>query len=373
MQRQNSFYLLWGDFQFLDFLLLNQTSAKDLLVTLGYTGWVLGGMEVEPKALPMALEKIKKISLFLHENGMRQFHVFRPKNESSFEAWRQQIPFLDGVVWVSQSAVERKNENDTLSEQIQKEIREAEQRVGKQSSLIFYLPFCDRLRGWHHKKMFSDLCLALQKETTLAFPLIGGHPSDDHLPLHPFFNEMEKELHATRLLPVLNTGSIFQGEGKWPSLCYEVFEVISRQELSQRFCGLVSLVCQWPERNDFLSCNLWIASQLQMKKNSSEALLQCWWKSHHPEVNYQKIKPLLKKIRTVSIELSNLRSSVDERELLVDWLSSSLKIIRLHASHISYEPFQVAIKSFLQDADEILTEHSQINPSPRTWVANIGP
>jgi hypothetical protein len=327
---------------------------------LGCNALILGGFDHEQIGYAELNEQLNIIRpALIQENIKCIVKLKSPSKPKEIEC--------DYLFWISQYTQTIEN-NKTFSERLQEEMNAAEKMIENRSHLIFYVPFDKGMRGWHNPHLLRDLCLAAGKGTTLAFSAVAGHPAYDHLPRHPFLAQLQrqKEQHSTPLLPIINTGSLCQGEGLWPSISFDLFESSCMRDARRQFTGFISMANRLPADQGFLDCNLWVAGQIQSKNDHPDALIEAWFLSKLPEVDYSKFREVLKSIRNTIVDLSYLRHlpeecsyTPEEKRLLVDHLMGNLKVIHMKSDKMSLNPLQEQILIFIRDAKRMLLHISQ--------------
>lgn len=207
----------------------------------------------------------------------------------------------------------RQAEEIPLKELVFHELKMLEQAIGK-TSLIFYVPSVDHSSAKIHSKWLSELCDQAGRHTIIAFSALSGDFTQDHVPLHPFWNALRKEMEcsSTPLLPIVNTGGVRQGEGLWPSIPCDLIDLILARCVRHHFAGIITLVNHIPPCGGMLDCSLWIASQALWKGSNPWLTAETWFAAHRPHWNYPLFEEDFKTIRRMVIHLSLMRSLTSE-------------------------------------------------------------
>lgn len=234
---------------------------------------------------------------------------------SGFYALFERIANVDFLFWEgsflhSDFTQDPSARDATLSELIRAEILFLEKNLPSKVSLIYFIPAPDLLAAKQQAKWMSSLCDYVGKGTIISFPAIAGNCFADHLPPHPFWEELRKspDISATPLLPLVNVGSISQGEGLWPSPTLDLIEKYYSRLYRHRFAGVVALANVLPKKGGMLDCSLWVASQALWRNQSSIQLAETWFHAHRPEWDFSDNIGVLQSMRQLVIELSFLRS-----------------------------------------------------------------
>lgn len=293
------------------------------LTDFGFNALILGGLENE-----------SYIETFDLCNGVNTILQFRPQSmpRDYLENLLSRNPLA--ILWISENLKHNPEDTRTLSERLRDEICNAQRIIKGRSQLIFYVPFDSTLRGWRNPKLLTELCLVCNRQTAIAFSFVAGNPSEDHLPSHPFLEQRLNlvQQHSTPLYPIVNSGNVSHGEGRWPLFSFDLFESLWMHTAAIPFTGCISIAQKIPESIGFLEANLWAAGQLFVSPPPPEALLETWFKKHYPKVNFSKAKPLIKHIRQLVICLCHLNDTAfesEDKQILKDISSAHLNAISL--------------------------------------------
>ena len=228
--------------------------------------------------------------------------------------------------------------------------------------LIFYVPVADDEAHRQYGISLQDVCNSAGKGTIIAFSAVCGTPIHDHLPAHPFWNQLRlsRQKVTTPLMPIINAGGVNQGEGLWPSLPFDLFHYF-QCSCRHHFAGVAVIANHLPASGGFLDCSLWVAAQLQWRDAPPENLIETWFKAHRPDIDYPLEKDFFKQMRDIAKELSYLRFlkgrkkyTVEELRLLIESLLARLKVIKLKAAKDRPMSLIDQVNLFLIDARWIL-------------------
>lgn len=231
-------------------------------------------------------------------------------------------------------------EATTRAEMLQEEMMWLEKSMKGRKPLIMYVPM-DADVELSYGILLQRLCDSAGKGTIIAFSALGGLPSHDHLPQHPFWLQLRQahQIVSTPLLPIINAGGVDQGEGLWPALSFDLFQNYFQRCTRHHFAGVISLTNRLPAPGGFLECNLWVASQLQWREIPPEVLIETWFKARRPDIDYVKERDLFKQVRDIILELSHLKFlkrrgiyTVEELRLFIESLLARLKVLKLRTS-----------------------------------------
>jgi hypothetical protein len=232
----------------------------------------------------------------------------------------------------------------------QKELAEEEVRMLESAlhstavSLIYMIPTADEASAKQQTSWLSAFSDHVGPRTILAFSAVAGALYADHLPPHPFWETLRRspDVSATTFLPIVNIGSIQQGEGLWPSLSLDLIEKYFSKCRRHHFAGVVCLVNQLPNIGGLLECSLWVAAQKLWTEQPASLLAETWFRARRPEMDFLTHSGALQHVRQLVVELSLLRSLHNEKQR--DHISSeecrtiaSSSLIRLKYLQIIFE------------------------------------
>lgn len=266
--------------------------------------------------------------------------------QESIKSVHENCPEIGGIFWESSL-----NEEDYFahpsakyslqSDLVQEELRWVEEAFKGTKSLIFFIPCPHIEAARRHSRWLSQLHENAAKNSIIAFSAVAGSPFDDHLPPHCFWQHLSlpSAPSVMSMMPIVNCGGINQGEGLWPSLVFDQFEGYFSRVRRHGFAGVLTLAGHVPPGRGFLDCNLWVGGQLQAKESSLELLLEEWFRAHKQPIDYHYHRELFRKIRSIVLELSFLRSlvkekrrdilSLEEAKIYADSLVAQLKHLSL--------------------------------------------
>lgn len=211
----------------------------------------------------------------------------------------EKVPHSDGSYLYSSRATGLSDTDKTEAELVIDELHHLEKQLSSKANLIF----CVEQAPW-----FIDLCNAAGPRTKIAFSNLAG--AEDHLPPNPVWSLLRHERLPlqTPLLPIINVG----GDGRWPLIPFEQFELSFPRLQRHRFIGTISDAETLPMEVGFLECNLWTAGQLQWRSFSPEMILETWFKSR-AGINHPKLVQVLREIRSIALEISYFRLLSDKK------------------------------------------------------------
>jgi hypothetical protein len=301
--------------------LLSQTDGKfesfsEKMIGLGYNVLILGGIHEPAEAsytslMPslkrcLACLKDKKITLVLNLasslNPSLHSSNLSDAYKRLFDAI-QEVPMILVASQIHEESLDMKEGNIYL-DKIKEEIHRFERLALGRFGLIYYLPYSPCLNDKKQFAFLRQLSLGISDETILAFSASRGCPTYDHLPAHPFWNELRcmQEALGTRLMPIINFGR--QG---WPSIAYDLFETYFSRCYRHGFVGMAAYASHIPEAGELSHCNLWVAGQMQWRFLPPDAYIETWFKSHRPELDYSECRDLFQRIRGVILELNKVQ------------------------------------------------------------------
>ncbi|NGX42480.1 MAG: hypothetical protein K940chlam7_00760 [Chlamydiae bacterium] len=267
------------------------------------------------------IQVILKLEIDQSEGECLLDHHFREKVQD-FVHSLQQVSCVDYIFWegtFTQREFQQHSEAQDLllSDMAIREVRILEEALLEQRSLIYYLPCEDLLSAQEQAPWFSSFCDDVGKNTIVAFSAVAGDPAFDHQQPHPFWEIFRQSLDSlyTPLLPIVNIGAVKQGECLWPTLSLDLINRYLLPCNRHHFLGVLSLTPSLPKATSFLSCNLWVASQILWGQSQPERLVETWFAAYRPELNRSGFVETLKEIRQVALGISFLRYSSNEGEL----------------------------------------------------------
>lgn len=267
---------------------------------------------LKPHFLSFDNQKIETRSIFNLE--------YQENIKNSILDFIRKTPWIDYFFWegeIFQSVNQLPSTSHlTQAEVVKAEIMMIEESIGGLVPLIYYLPAPDLEIATQQANWLSQLCDDIGNTTILAFSALAGSPRADHLPAHPFWEKLRQspDTSATLLMPIVNIGSVLQGEGFWPALTLDLVDDFYRRCDRHSFAGVIALAGGLPPRGTLIDCNLWVAAQFLWKGRSPALLAKTWFLANRPDVSFEEFFPLLKKVRQIIIQLSYLRSLTHENQ-----------------------------------------------------------
>lgn len=210
--------------------------------------------------------------------------------------------------------------------------------------LIFYLPSNNLESAKKHADWLLKLSIDINQQTILAFPMVSSLPWHDHASINPFFESLRKEdcFSYTALMPIINIGSVSQGEGFWPVVISDSVDEFLKRFSMGYFVGAIGLCNYLPQKGSFHDCNLVIANKSLYHQKPVSIALEEWISHYWPEVEMSEIAKMLNKWRAIALDLSALRVvnenketiSNEESRLMAESLLSEIKCQQLKLSKI---------------------------------------
>lgn len=211
----------------------------------------------------------------------------------------------------------------TQCEQVIAEVKELE-KMGK--PLIYYLSASDLAQAKRQSEWMNELCDEMGPKTLLAFSCVAGPPSENYLPMHPFWEKLRStpDVSSTPLLPVFNLGNVGCGEGLWPMVNVKMMEKVFGQMHRHVFAGIMGLVNQMPNRAGLLDCCLWSASRFLWKGESVRRSVDTWCMANQPKMQYNF---LFEKLEDLILDLQSLK--IEDSKALAESLMARLKEVQV--------------------------------------------
>lgn len=286
------------------------------------------------------------------------------------------VPDLGGILWESlilnsDYTNDVRAENATKAEILCMELSAVERGVQGKADLIFYVP------GSHPKELHT-LCLESRPKTIIAFSAVGGgNPTHDHQSPNPFWTCLRKLPYRleTPLLPLVNTGAVNQGGGFWPSLPYDIFEMIYSRCSKHRFEGMITLAESVPSRGGFLDCALWTGTQIMLTQCPAEDLIEDWFAVNRPDYDYSRAAIFFRAVRGITVQCSrigllekaNLLKISEEIRAVIEGVMAQLRfaevnvqgVTRMRSKTSQYAPMEEYFLYFSRDIRRILMDTIQ--------------
>jgi hypothetical protein len=309
-----------------DFSFLTEKTLFESLFKDGYNALI-----VEVTLTDLGSEELKNFSLHCQAYGIALYlHLsnqlatspcpvdpsFKIYLQKSFRLLKDMV--YEGIVWESQlhhaDFLRHSLANSfTEKEMVLEEIQGLETLIGEQKTLIYYLPTLNEQEAQRQAQWLVFIAHRVSSQTVLAFSSVAGEPSQDHLPLHPIWDvlqQLEDPIY-TPLLPLFNGGCLRQGEGMWPILNFERLDEIVQRCQRHQFAGLAILTRQLPQEKGLLACNLWVCGQALWHAWPVYFLVQLWFKSERPDLDFKRFAPWLKKISYLALDLSLFQAEIE--------------------------------------------------------------
>lgn len=307
--------------------------------------------------------------------------TWRARILSVLDTLCRRMPDLHAVVWESGLLNPSYTSADaTQADLVIEELRFVERAVNSRARLIFYVPV-DQDRAERQARWLPTLCDEAGKETAIAFSAVRGCPWNDHLPLHPFWEEAaaSPDVSSTPLMPIVNLGMVGLGNGRWPCIPFELFERCLARCVKHRFEGPIVLADQLPGKGGALECSLWMGTQGY--GFSAELLAGQWLRSRRSDLNYEAWRSLMRKTREFALEMRALEEmkSIEHKRLLLESLSARLKFLTSYYD-AQEKPQRLPTLSdyfsgFVCEARNLLSSHGSLLGQTKLddfWKSEIG-
>ncbi len=203
----------------------------------------------------------------------------------------------------------------TLADLVLAEVKLIEENLKKEQSLLFYIPTQDGDGASQHASWLPEFCDDVGNNTMIAFSSVSGDPAEDHLCSHPLWEALRRlpDVSATRLLPIVNSGAVDQGEGLWPAPPFDSLQYYLNRCFRHHFAGVIGLANQVPENKGLLHMCLWVAGHAQWSKRDPYLLAETWCTAYRKEWDIGNDVNALDKVRWLVKDLSRLRGVGDEK------------------------------------------------------------
>ncbi len=264
-----------------------------------------------------------KICLKPHVKGM-PISPADPQFLFSLEKARTELEdafsIIDYIVWESRLwdihyFSHPSTKDALLSDLVLQEARLLEKKMlslNKNGALIFYVPAQNFKTALQAADILKILSNEVKRGTILAFPAVAGRETSDYLIPHPYWKELRNgESSSAEVLPIINTGALWHGEGLWPSVPFDFFDEFYISLSKHPFKGIISLLNQLPKGHGFLDLSLWVAGHYQLKGTPPRLLIEEWFKKHHPHEQFDEILMVLRRLRKLIVELGQVRESAE--------------------------------------------------------------
>lgn len=233
---------------------------------------------------------------------------------SSLSSYYEAVPQQDFLFW--ESYLQERDffkdvraDDYTLQELTQAEGALVEKALPAKISLIYSLP----PGAWKLAPWVSRFCHELGKKTIFAFGAGSGGYFQDHRSANPFWEQLRQGQEVnTPLLPIVNMGGIFQGEGLWPAPSFDLIDKYFGRLYRHNFMGVVVLVNVLPLAGSLLDLNLWVAGQKLWRMLPTDQLTETWVHAFRPEWAIEGLTALFSEARQVALQLSRLREIISD-------------------------------------------------------------
>lgn len=320
------------------------------------------------------------------EYGLKSIALSRPGQEEFFSAAGVDYFFHEGAITQPEGDL-------TLSETVVKDVQRLEKTMPAAAKLIYFVPFCEELSTEQSAHVILSVQREAAKGTIVAFSALAGNPLHDYLEPHPIWEKLRSSptLQGTALMPILNAGGVFHGEGLWPGVCFELADLVCGGCRRHAFTGSIAIVNQMPPSGGFLEANLWVVGQTMWRETPPLALFETWLKANKPEGAGAHLLKLLKVVREVIVALGRLQleprdmMAEEERRIFVESVLARLRLIEAEAADLSKrrisKPSYVTVGDYLsffvRDSKRVAKMHlpaASINDDAQesVWTKPVG-
>lgn len=362
------------------------------VLELGFNAVVFGskGIAFAPKSTH-PFKELKSLVDKFHSYGIKVIikpvSYFQPKDETLYltpcdDGFTKKVqealgdlfsvvPNLDMLFWESHYCHPDFQHHPTGSEWTKEDKTRAEMQlveslIPKESGLIFYLATDSEKRALEQTAWLPSLIDDAAASTTIAFTLYCGDPLKETSISHPIWELLRKRLDvsATRLLPILNIGSVGQGDGLWPNIPLDSLEDFKRKAERHRFSGMISLIPHLPKKGSLLDCSLFVTGQFLWRQSTPHCAAETWFAVNMPEIDHSKIIGILRLSRfvikkltvlsTLALEKSRDTLSSEECRAIADCVLGVLKEIEYARGKCDHELLKSYFNFFVRDARRIV-------------------
>ncbi len=335
---------------FVERLLWWQGKAKGAVkrvASLGYTGVITSSIEGWEEA---------EVPIWLHFKSPD----CSPLDEQFLNlVWDSlgEVEGVAGIFWESVYQTRSGHRDQTDYDLLLRELQTVEAATDG-LPLIFYPSSPDPRVIERQASWLEDLLIDAGEETTIAFSSRAGEPTADHLSLHPFWQRVVESPSHTKILPILNSGSVQQGEGLWPIDTSDLLTEVLHRMQAPGFHGAIALTASVPEKGCTLDRNLTIASKSLQGLGIPAFLLE-------EELCSDEELLILKKVRSIHLSLGQFLTASSSGEITdaepqrvrTQSLLAQLNELSLHAKEESL--FQKQLSFFIRDAKRLLYQQMQ--------------
>ncbi|MBA3604194.1 MAG: hypothetical protein H0W50_11295, partial [Parachlamydiaceae bacterium] len=269
--------------------------------------------------------------------------------ERSFDFLYNLFPRIEALFWESlylspafRNEVLTIDASDaTDAESALAEVQMLEKCIQGRSKLIFYMPSNHHDEALRQARWINKFIDDMGKNSIISFNAVSGGHFDDHCSDHPLWEllRISPDTSSTAFLPVINIGLIKQGEGLWPTTNFDLLDRFLPRCTRHRFEGIIGLISHIPESGSLLDCNLWVAGQTLWRYQPTSLLAETWFKAFRPTEDVQFTLKVMKIARTLSLDLSLLRSiainpeaapvTAEEAKIYGENILTSLRLLKL--------------------------------------------
>ncbi len=242
------------------------------------------------------------------------------------------------------------------------EIQRLEETLPAECQIIYALP---QMKSYEAVPSFLD---EVSTRVLIAFSSMNG--------AHPLWELLREspDSSTTPLLPILNMGTVDQGEGLWPLIPLDLLEQAHDRMKRHRFLGAIILTKDLPKQGTFLDGSLWVAAQTLWGELTPSLLLETWCKAYHPSLSNLE---LLRDLSRVGKRLSALEDlgelKTEECRIYSESLISEINRLQVEISSIKKEPSPSIVDYFTyfaRDARRKILHFLQANHAPMVNVLN---
>lgn len=279
------------------------------VLQLGYNAILMGCWQESDKPSHKASpETLTNVCTTLRSFGLKV--IVKPHlKHSSFEELSLNV---DGIFWENNCLKPGHPlvRDATDADLVRAELHLVQQIVDQKKLLIYYIPTADSTMASRQAAWLPALCDEMRENAILAFPAVSGGLFEDHLPPHPFWEALRKspDVSTTPLMPIINIGSVKQGEGLWPTLPLDLLQKYIGGCHRHNFAGAIGLVNQIHDNRPFLNCSLWTAAQMMWRGGSAPHLAETWFLAGQPKYHFSDMSKAYAAVRELIVQASLLRS-----------------------------------------------------------------
>lgn len=285
--------------------------------------------------------------------------------QNSIRLLAQQLPTFTSLFWESECWNSDYQEHSlsremTHADLVRQELSLLQNCINPQTSLIYFVSSHDDEVALQQAAWLPEICDDMKKNVIMAFSAVSGDIFSDHLAPHPFWEALRRspDISSTPIMPIVNTGSILQGEGLWPAFPCDLIEKYISTCYRHNFLGIISLTNRIPTKGTFLHGNLWLASQVMWGNHSLYNLLQTWFSAERKDLNFEEVYECFGEIRSIILQLSYLRSNEnkqtnmtqEECRCIVESILAKLKLIQMLFEKRSKSFLDEYVVPFIKDA-----------------------